>query len=181
MKLNTVCWSLFQTGILLCLPAFAQQPVSQITTDADTRKILERIEAGDVNALAAAATSGKKVFVPSLKAQLHDPKKKLHKEVTLLQVGLAKAGETQQLQQISCELNFGNSSDRLDAMRKIESVGGWFAISNMAEFLKDDRRYTSVFGGGIGALQDYALQILPKLVPPPPLHRRKRSYSITQK
>jgi|ERR1700680_325235 len=59
-------------------------------------------------------------------------------------------------------------SIRYDAMRKLESVGGWFAISNMAEFLKKDPRYISSLGGGLAPLQDYALQFLPNLVPPPP-------------
>jgi hypothetical protein len=84
---------------------------------------------------------------PYLKEQLRNPKAKLHNETSTLQIGLAKAGQVQQLQQISCELNFGDSSARFDAMRKVESVGGWFAISNMAEFLKNDPRYTSAFGG----------------------------------
>jgi hypothetical protein len=115
-----------------------------------------------------AAASGNQVFVPYLKEQLRNPKAELHKETSGLQVGLGKAGETQQLQQISCELNFGDASTRYNAMRKVQLVGGWFAISNMAEFLKNDRRYTSVFGGGVGPLQNYALQHLPELVPPPP-------------
>lgn len=118
--------------------------------------------------MGVAALSDNQIFIPYLKEELPDPKRKLHKETSLLQVGLAKAGQIQQLQQISCEMNYGDASARLAAMRKLESVGGWFAISNMAEFLKNDPRYTSVFGGGLGLLQDYALQILPNLVPPPP-------------
>jgi hypothetical protein len=115
-----------------------------------------------------ASASGNRAFVPYLEEQLRDPKKKLHKETSLLQVGLAKAGQIQQLQQISCELNFGDASTRYNAMRKVQLVGGWFGISNMAEFLRDDPKYTKVFGEGLGPLQNYALQYLPELVPPPP-------------
>jgi len=169
VKLGYVRSILLQVGIFVCLSVFAQQsvPPSLSIADADTRKIVQGIEAGDVNALGVAAASGNQFFVPYLKEQLRNPKAKLHKETSGLQVGLAKAGEVQQLQQISCELNFGDSSARFDAMRKVESVGGWFAISNMAEFLKNDPRYTSTLGGGLAPLQDYALQFLPNLVPPP--------------
>ncbi len=170
VKLNSMFWNLWRVGILVCVPALAQQNISSSISgvDTDPKKIIYGIETGDVNALAVAALSGNQTFVPYLKEQLRNPKKKLHKETTLLQVGLAKAGQAQQLQEISCELNFGDSSVRFDAMRKLDSVRGWFAISNMAEFLKNDPRYTSVFGGGLGRPQDYALQILPNLVPPPP-------------
>jgi hypothetical protein len=92
--------------------------------------------------------SGNQVFVPYLKAQLRNPHEKLHKEASLLQVGLAKAGQGEQIQQIYCELNFGDASMRCNALHKLESVRGWIAIHNTADFLKDDRRYTSVFGGG---------------------------------
>jgi hypothetical protein len=161
---------LLQIGMFVCVPLFVQRSVSQNQSlaDAETKKIIEGIEAGDVNALGMAAASGNQIFVPYLKEQLRNPKAKLHQETSGLQVGLAKAGETQQLQQISCELNFGDVSIRYDAMRKLESVGGWFAISNMAEFLKKDARYTLALGGGLAPLQDYALQFLPNLVPPPP-------------
>jgi len=169
-KLNCMVSTLLQVGVFVCVPVFAQQSVSPSLSvaDTDSKKIIRGIEAGDVNALGVAALSGNQVFVPYLKEQLRNPKAKLHKETSLLQVGLAKAGQVQQLQQISCELNFGDPSARFDAMRKVESVGGWFAIRNMAEFLKKDPRYTATLGEGLAPLQDYALQFLSNLVPPPP-------------
>jgi hypothetical protein len=169
-KLNHAVGVLLQTAVFVCVPVLGQQsvPPSLSVADTDTRKIIQGIEAGDVNALGVAALSGNQIFVPYLKEQLRNPKAKLHNETSTLQMGLAKAGQVQQLQQISCELNFGDSSARFDAMRKVESVGGWFAISNMAEFLKKDPRYTSALGGGLAPLQDYALQFLPNLVPAPP-------------
>jgi hypothetical protein len=118
--------------------------------------------------LGVAVASGNQIFVPYLKEQLRNPRAKLHKETSGLQVGLAKAGETQQLQQISCELNFGDATTRYNAMSKVQSVAGWFAISNMAEFLRDVPRYRARFGEGLGPMQNYALQYLPELVPPPP-------------
>jgi hypothetical protein len=159
LKSNCIAWSLLRLGMFVCVPAFAQlsAPPSPALTDVDTKEIIQRIEAGDVNALGVAALSGNQIFVPYLKEQLRDPKKKLHKETSLLQVGLAKAGQIQQLQQISCELNFGDASTRYNAMRKVQLVGGWFGISNMAEFLRDDPKYTKVFGEGLGPLQNYAL------------------------
>ena len=169
-KLNGVVSVLLQTAVFVCVPALAQQSVSpsQPLGDTETKKIIEGIEAGDVNALGVAAASGNQIFVPYFKEQVRNPKAKLLKETSGLQVGLAKAGEIQQLQQISCELNFGDASTRYNAMRKVQLVGGWFAISNMAEFLRDIPRYRSSFGEGLGPLQNYALQYLPELVPPPP-------------
>ena len=38
----------------------------------------------------------------------------------------------------------------------------------MAEFLRDLPRYRSSFGEGLDPLQNYGLQYLPELVPPPP-------------
>ena len=170
MKLSHVISAYWLVVILICSAVFSQDNISQsgAVADTETKRIIQGIASGDVNALGLAASSGRQVFVPYLKEQLRNPKAKLHQERSLLQVGLAKAGEVQQLQEISCEVNFGDASTRYNAMRKIKSVGGWFAISNMAEFLKDDPRYTSVFGDGLGRLQDYALQFLPDLVPPPP-------------
>jgi hypothetical protein len=168
VKLNHVLPVLLQVVLFVCFPAFSRQNVSSSVDDIDTTKIVQGIEAGDVNALGVAAASGNQVFVPVLREQLRNPKAKLHSETSLLQVGLAKSGQVQQLQQISCELNFGDISIRYDAMRKLKSVGGWFAVRNMSEFLKKDTRYTSSLGGGLAPLQDYALQFLPDLVPPPP-------------
>jgi hypothetical protein len=169
MKLKDAVSSFLVAGIMLCAVAFAQDAARKPPQlDVETEKLIKGIRAGDVNALGVAAASGKQVFVPYLKEQWRNPKAKLHGERSLLQIGLAKAGELQQLRQISCELNFGDGSTRFDAMVKLKSVEGWFAISNLAEFLKDDPNYTSVFGQGLGRLQDYALQFLPELVPPPP-------------
>jgi hypothetical protein len=161
---------------------FAQQCVSQSLSvaDTETRRIIQGIEAGDVNSLSVAAVSGNQVFVPYLREQLLNSKAKLHNEISLLQVGLAKAGQLQQLTQLSCELNFGDASTRFGAMRKLDKVGGWFAISNMAEFLRDDPKYTSVFGDGLGPLQEYALQFLPNLVPPPPPAPSKGFFGLEQ-
>ncbi len=162
---------ILQIVMFACIPLFVQWSVSQNqpVADSETKKIIDGIKAGDVNALGVAAAAGNQIFVPYLKEQLRNPKAKLHKETSGLQVGLAKAGETQQLQQISCELNFGDATTRYDAISKVQSVAGWFAISNMAEFLRDVSKYRARFGEGLGPMQNYALQYLPELVPAPPL------------
>ena len=108
VKVGYVFTILLQIGSACSLQVCAQQSTPPTSLNADTGRIIHAIEAGDVNALGVAASSGNQVFVPYLKEQLGNPKAKLHQETSLLQAGLAKAGQVQQLQQISCELNFGD-------------------------------------------------------------------------
>jgi hypothetical protein len=133
--------------------------------------IAKRIEAGDVNALALAANSRNPAFVPYLKAQLSDPKSKLRDQAGLIQIGLAKDGVREQLEQIICELDFGEPETQDIAYGKVNDIGGWFAIRTLARFLEDDPKYKETRSNGSFLSlpwQDSALRSLPLLVPHPP-------------
>lgn len=144
---------------------------SQIVPPDQVEAIAARIEAGDVNALALAANLRNPAFVPYLKSQLADPKSKLREQAGLIQVGLAKDRVREQLQQIICELDFGEPEIQNIAYEKVNDIGGWFAIRTLARFLEDDPQYKKTrWNGSFLSLpwQESALRSLPLLVPSPP-------------
>src|SRR5258708_4383816 len=81
--------------------------------------------------------------IDSLKKELRAIKKIDRKDdYERLQVQLAQMGETVQLQQILCELDFGDPpAVRINALGRLRSVGGWFSINSAAKFLGDDPAY----------------------------------------
>jgi hypothetical protein len=150
---------------------FVVEANSQNVPPDQVEAIAKRIEAGDVNALGLAANSRNPAFVPYLKPQLSDPKSKLREQASLIQVGLAKDGVREQLQQIICELDFGEPEIQNIAYEKVNDIGGWFAIRTLARFLEDDPQYKKTrWNGSFLSLpwQDSALRSLPLLVPNPP-------------
>jgi hypothetical protein len=159
--------------LLLGFVIFFQLAVatSQNVPPDQVEAIAKRIEAGDVNALGLAANSRNPAFVPYLKAQLSDPKSKLRDQAGLIQIGLAKDGVREQLEQIICELDFGEPETQDIAYGKVNDIGGWFAIRTLARFLEDDPQYKKTrWNGSFLSLpwQDSALRSLPLLVPNPP-------------
>jgi hypothetical protein len=156
---------------LVILIPLVTEASSQVAPSESFDAIVKRIENGDVNALAFAANSRNPAFVPYLKAELSNPKSKLRGQEGLIQLGLAKNGEREQLQQIACELYFGNQERQDNAYGKINDIGGWFAIRTLARFLEDDPQYKKTrWNGSFLSLswQDSALRSLPLLVPDPP-------------
>jgi len=86
-------------------------------------------------------------------------------------MGLAKDGVPEQLQQIVCELDFGEPEAQNSAYEKVNDIGGWFAIRTLARFLEDDPQYKKTRSNGSFLSlpwQDSALRSLPLLVPNPP-------------
>ncbi len=160
-------------GTILGCNLFGQDDSGRTVSNAQIAKTIEALKAGDINALQDAANSGNREFVPILREQLRDRKAAFHGEVTTIQLGLAKAGEREQLQQIRCELEFGKSFPiQYNAFEKTKSVGGWFAIQTLSRFLADDPRFKKIWsdtGGTYASWQDYALMALPHLVPNSPL------------
>ena len=152
---------------------FGQDELNRTVSNAQIAKTIEALKAGDINALQDAANSGNRAFVPFLQEQIRNPKAIFHGEVSTIQVGLAKAGESAQLQQIRCELDFGKSFPiRYNAFEKIKSVGGWFAIQTLSQFLADNPKFKATWsgaGGHFASWQDYTLMALPHLVPNSPL------------
>ena len=100
-----------------------------------------------------------------------------------IQIALAKEGESEQLQQIICELDFGVPDIQENALRKMRSVGGWFSINALSRFLASDPRYTQTRPDDSPdqifiPLQFKALQILPLIVPNPPLPEAQGFYQL---
>jgi hypothetical protein len=79
---------------------------------------------------------------------------------------------TQELQEILCGLDFGPPFVRVAAISKLEYVRGWFAINTLSRFLEENPKYLrkdSDSRGIYASPRFYALQVLSKIVPDPPL------------
>jgi len=127
------------SGAILGCGLFGQDDSGRRLSDAQIGKIIEAFKAGDINALQDAANSGNRAFVPYLQEQMRDPKAKFHREVGTLQLGLAKAGQREQLQQIRCELDFGQPFGiQYNAFQK-HKVGGRMVCNPGPSSLSDRR------------------------------------------
>ena len=119
--------------------------------------------------------------INSMKKELRAIKKIERKDdFERLQVQLAQMGETDQLQQILCELDFGDPpAVPINALSKLRSVGGWFSIHSTAKFLGDDPAYLQPHSDPFGmhpSIQVVALVTLPHLVSNPPLDEIQIKY-----
>lgn len=87
------------------------------------------------------------------------------------QVSLAQLGEAEQLQQILCELNFGDPvAVQKGATAKLQFTGGWFSIHAASKLLGDDPKYTQPIPNEFGiSMRVLALTSLPYMVSNPPL------------
>jgi hypothetical protein len=83
--------------------------------------------------------------------------------------GIAQAED---LTRTLCDLEFGIPVVRSAALGKVRHTGGWFAINALSQFLENDPQFTKGDYDNFGmyaSRQFYALQILPQIVPDPPL------------
>ena len=127
------------------------------------------IQKGDEAAILEAGSSGDSSFVPQLRALQGKPGKYVNLRV--IQLALARLGQTDQLQEIRCEALFGSASVQYDAVSdKLKYVGGWFSIDSIA-FLLDNANYRGARRDGRGLFQPmgiYAVRTLPAIIPNPP-------------
>jgi hypothetical protein len=85
---------------------------------------------------------------------------------------VAVAAQAKDLTRTLCDLEFGIPAMRNAALNKMRHTGGSFAIDALSRFLENDPQFTKgdYDNFGIyGSRQFYALQILPQIVPDPPL------------
>jgi hypothetical protein len=94
----------------------------------------------------------------------------------LAQLALAKLGETQQLEEIACEANFGSASMRDDvATHDLPYLKGWFSISLLSNWLNETYKADDLLrdkpGGDEVFLSppELALKTLSKLLPDAPI------------
>lgn len=112
--------------------------------------------------------------ISTLKKEIHaitNPERK--DDFENRQVLLAELGEPEQLQQILCELDYGDPpAVQVNAAGKLTSIGGWFSILAASRLLIDDPKYkrgTSDVWGMYPSMREIALNTLPHLVSNPPL------------
>jgi hypothetical protein len=82
-------------------------------------------------------------------------------------------GQTQELQEIYCQLYATSKEDILDAGEvKIPRVGGWFAIKSLEQMFDANERFGKAKQEtndlSFPAAHQFGLVLLPKLVPNPP-------------
>lgn len=89
-----------------------------------------------------------------------------------VQTELAKLGEKEQLQQLQCEIDFGSPTVRTRSIVKLRAVSGWFSILALGHLLEDNvhnLQPEQTLHNTYPPLRFQALQILPHVVPNPPV------------
>jgi hypothetical protein len=84
-----------------------------------------------------------------------------------LQILLARQNEPGQLQQLACELNYGNSDVQYNAVAKLRDIGGWFSIEHLARFF--DQRHMGDESVNNEQIRRRALEALSFVVAPLPV------------
>jgi len=140
---------------------------------------VQKIQAGDVEAIAMAGQSGDQRFVPYLKKELENHKAKGDRFAGSwpTELALARLGQTDQLQGVWCRAVTDDPKHGLwPSTYQLELVGGWFAIQGIEKLLTPEGliRWHKPSKEEINSdaldLPFYvtALEALPKVVPNPP-------------
>ncbi len=139
---------------------------------------VQKIQAGDVEAIAMAGQSGDQRFVPYLKKELENHKAKGDRFAGSwpTELALARLGQTDQLQGVWCRAVTDDPKHGLwPSTYQLELVGGWFAIQGIEKLLTPEGliRWHKPSKEEINSdaldLPFYvtALEALPKVVPNP--------------
>ncbi|SRR6266478_1067764 len=155
-----------------CIQSASSEPRTK-----DDKVLIERIQAGDVPAIAEAGRSGNRLFVPYLRRELNDHKKQPD-PAGPARVALARLGETDQLQDEWCRAVAGDPAEAEAAIRELGLVGGWFAVQGLQELLTPEGQ-AHFLSAPTKHKHDqdlmhlppmyYALKILPDVVHNPPV------------
>ena len=119
-----VGWPIWLFG---CSLALAQTPSPSSDTN-NQQALVQRIRKGDTQAIAEAATSSDKVFVPYLRQAMKSTSGPDLKKAARL--ALAELGEAKELQEQWCLV-----LSSYPEMADLGKVGGWYAIRGLALFL----------------------------------------------
>jgi hypothetical protein len=102
-------------------------------------ELIQKILAGDEQAILELGNLGDKSAVPFLQTLLGRPNKSYGSAACYAQMALAKLGEKQQQDEIVNELSSEDPSLQDDAFRKLAYVGGSLAVKTVALFLTDTK------------------------------------------
>src|SRR5260370_9617673 len=140
---------------------------------------IQKIQAGDAEAITIAGQSGDQQFVPHLKRELENHRAKGNRYAGSwpTQLALARLGQTDQLQEFWCRaITHEPKHGPWPSTHHLELVGGWFAIQGIEKLLTPEGliRWHKPSKEEINSdaldLPFYvtALEALPKVVPNPP-------------
>jgi IPT/TIG domain len=150
-------------------------PAFTVVTDSD---FLQRIQAGNKDAIAEAGQSGDRRFVPYLRGALNNSAK--HGDARWhARIALARLGETDQLQAVWCRAIVDLPKRGMwPGVEELKLIGGWFAIQGLEKFLPpnnpvhwhkptNEEKYSDAIQL---PLYYYVLEALPIVVPNPPVN-----------
>jgi hypothetical protein len=166
----------------LSAPALLKEKVSRGLQRSDVQTFRDAAKTGENGAyevdlaILAAGKTGDSFWVSDLKPFLKYARNKnqnLAELAPAAQLALAKLGEKEQLQEILCEADFGSASIQNHAITKLKYVDGWFSIKILLDLLEERPKYKELLrdspGDEVFVPQGYALEVLPEIVPNPPM------------
>ena len=152
-------------------------PMFTVVTDS---VFIQKIQAGDAEAITIAGRSGDQRFVPYLKRELENHKAKGNRFAGSwpTELALARLGQTDQLQEVWCRAITDDPKHGLwPSTYQLELVGGWFAIRGIEKLLTPEglirwhKPSKEEINSDAHSMPFFvtALETLPKVVPNPPI------------
>jgi hypothetical protein len=140
----------------------AQSPVS--SPDVRNAAALKSgILRGDPESMKTAAINNNRDMLPYLREQLKNSDKHVGGPAYTANIALAKMGETDQVQEIACELLGGDDRSQLEALEKLSWVGGYSSITLLDGLLSNAPSNEKIIDRI--SLRQRAAVVLGKLVP----------------
>lgn len=177
---------LIQSLSYLCLLGVALSPNNWSTNQLaaavsqNSHDLTASVEAGDVDSILKAGSSGDRSMIPIIRKQL---KSKKHEgggngpylsAAEAAHYSLAKLGETSDLKWLHCEVHSDKPNKIIYPRLNLKYVGGWFAINELV-FLLDDSRFKKAIARDKKSVDVtltppsyYALEELSELLPEGP-------------
>lgn len=145
---------------------------AQVSSTDDFERLRRKIANGDHEAILDAGSSGDERFVPALHKVIRRYAESNKAAGYDARLALAKLGDKDALEAVLCEVHSGNPYIQTRALvKKLPYIGGWFAISTLAEFLPDrpeNHRGTAEGDTTFGSLMHVSVTILRELLPSGP-------------
>jgi len=124
----------------LSVGLYCQTPLVQSANETKRSAIIAGIQNGDEAQILQAGQSGDRSVVPYLREQLKKSKDKIGGPASRVQIALAKLDETKELQEVFCEIDYGDYAVSKSAIEtKLPYIKGWYSAEIISGIL--DHRF----------------------------------------